>query len=370
MSEQVEEVVVEETTDVMAAVMHDETEPVVSTKRLLEAGVHFGHPTKRWNPKMGKFIYGARNGIYIIDLVKTAEKVQSAYQALKKIVADGGKVLFVGTKKQCQEIVAEEALRSGSFYVTNRWLGGTLTNFKTIQKRIKYLNNLEAMEEDGSFDTMPKKEVALLKKEKAKLVKNLDGIKAMRKVPQAIVVVDPKIEHNAIDEAKKLNIPVFALIDTNADPDEVTYAIPANDDAVKSVKLIIGLLADAVCEAKGGQTTIAYGVQPEEEVSMVDALNSVDKAEELKQIRQKAREDAIASKKNNPRKAPKKASVKKDAPKKEAPAKEETPVEEPVAQVQAQEEVPAQEVVQEKKPAAKKTTRTKKAAVKEETKGE
>ena len=250
---------------------------------------------------MAPYIYGARNGIYIIDLVKTAQKIQEAYLALKKIVLSGGKVLFVGTKKQCQEIVQEEALRSGSFYVSTRWLGGTLTNFKTIQKRIRYLNSLETMEEDGSFDNMPKKEAVLLRKEKEKLLKNLDGIKAMRKVPNAIFVADPKLEHNAVSEAHKLRIPVFGICDTNSDPTEVDYPIPSNDDAVKAVKLIVGILADAVVEAKGGQTVVAYGVQPDEEVSMIDALNSFDKAEELKQIRQKAREDMLASKRKDGR---------------------------------------------------------------------
>ena len=332
MSEELKEVVVEETVDtVMETVIHDENEPVVSTKRLLEAGCHFGHQTRRWNPKMGKYIYGTRNGIYIIDLVKTAEKVQEAYHALKKIVAAGGKVLFVGTKPQAKEIIQEEALRSGSFYVSNRWLGGTLTNFRTIQKRIRYLNNLETMEIDGSFDTLPKKEVVKLRKEKEKLLANLEGIKAMRRVPNAVFVIDPKLEHNAVAEAKKLNIPVFGIIDTNADPDEVTYAIPSNDDAVKAIKLVTGLLADAVVEAKGGQTTVAYGVQPEEEVSMVDALNSFDKQEESKLIRDKKIEDARAAKRSSGRKpAPKKVAPKKVAPAKEAPKAEEKPA--PVAE--------------------------------------
>lgn len=328
MSEELKEVLVEETVDsVMETVIHDENEPVVSTKRLLEAGCHFGHQTRRWNPKMGKFIYGSRNGIYIIDLVKTAEKVQEAYHALKKIVAAGGKVLFVGTKPQCKEIIQEEALRSGSFYVSNRWLGGTLTNFRTIQKRIRYLNNLETMEIDGTFDTLPKKEVVKLRKEKEKLLANLEGIKAMRRVPNAVFVVDPKLEHNAVAEAKKLNIPVFGIIDTNADPDEVTYAIPSNDDAVKAIKLVTGLMADAVVEAKGGQTTVAYGVQPEEVVSMVDALNSFDKQEESKLIREKRIEDQRAAKRGSSRKsAPRKVAPKaKPAPAKEAPKAEETP---------------------------------------------
>ncbi len=321
MSEELKETVVTEE-NVMANVIHDENEPVVSTKRLLEAGCHFGHQTRRWNPKMGKFIYGSRNGIYIIDLVKTAQKVQEAYHALKKIVADGGKVLFVGTKPQAKDIVVEEALRSGSFYVSNRWLGGTLTNFKTIQKRIKYLNSLEEMEVDGTFDSLPKKEVVLLKKEKEKLLANLDGIKTMRRTPNAIFVVDPKLEHNAVAEAKKLGIPVFGIIDTNADPDEVDYAIPSNDDANKAIKLIVGLMADAVVEAKGGETTVAYNVQPDEEVSMVDALNSFDKQEEMKLIKAKKIEDALAAKKASG----KKVTVKKYTPKAAKPAeKTETP---------------------------------------------
>lgn len=340
MSEEIK-VVEEEVVDtVMEAVIHDENEPVVSTKRLLEAGCHFGHQTRRWNPKMGQYIYGSRNGIYIVDLVKTAQKIQEAYQALKKIVSEGGKVLFVGTKKQCQEIVEEEALRSGSFYVSTRWLGGTLTNFRTIQKRIKYLNSLEVMEEDGSFDSLPKKEVVLLRKEKEKLLKNLNGIKAMRKVPNAVFVVDPKLEHNAVAEAHKLHIPVFGICDTNSDPTEVDYPIPANDDAVKAVKLIVGLLADAVVEAKGGQTVVAYGVQPDEEVSMIDALNSFDKAEELKQIRQKAREDMLASKRKDGRPS---RPARKPVPK--------AKVEEKPAEVKAEEKVeaPAVEEVKENK---------------------
>ena len=305
-----EEVVEEAGEEVMQSIMHDENDPVVSVKALLEAGVHFGHQTRKWDPKMSAYIYGARNGVYILDLTKTAEMVQKAYLALKKIVLDGGKVLFVGTKRQVQEIVQEEALRSGSFFVVNRWLGGTLTNFKTIQKRIRYLNQLIDMETDGSFDKLPKKEVVILKKRKEKLLKNLEGIKEMRKIPNAVIVSDPHTEHNAILEARKLNIPVFGLCDTNSNPDEFDYIIPANDDAVRSVKLLFGILADAVVEAKGGQLLYAYNVKPEEEVSMADALNSADKVEELKQIRQKAREDAQQGKKK-PSRAHKKVSEKK-----------------------------------------------------------
>lgn len=354
MSEETQ-VVVEETVDnVMETVIHDENEPVVSTKRLLEAGCHFGHQTRRWNPRMAPYIYGARNGIYIIDLVKTAQKIQEAYHALKKIVLSGGKVLFVGTKKQCQEIIEEESLRSGSFYVANRWLGGTLTNFRTIQKRIKYLNSLETMEEDGSFDTMPKKEVVLLRKEKEKLLKNLDGIKAMRKVPNAVFVVDPKLEHNAVSEAHRLHIPVFAICDTNSDPTEVDYPIPSNDDAIKAVKLIVGLLADAVVEAKGGQTMVAYGVQPDEEVSMIDALNSFDKAEELKQIRQKAREDMLASKKKDGR--PSRPNRKPAKPQEEKV--DAAPVATEEAKVETAPAAEATPVTEEVKPAPKKTRKS------------
>ena len=357
-----EKVIVEEQQEVvdtvMETVIHDENEPIVSTKRLLEAGCHFGHQTRRWNPRMAQYIYGSRNGIYIIDLVKTAQKLQEAYQALKKIVLNGGKVLFVGTKKQCQEIVQEEALRSGSFYVSTRWLGGTLTNFRTIQKRIKYLNSLEVMEEDGTFDSMPKKEVVMLRKEKEKLLKNLDGIKAMRKVPNAVFVVDPKLEHNAVAEAHKLHIPVFGICDTNSDPTEVDFPIPSNDDAVKAVKLIVGLLADAVVEAKGGQTVVAYGVQPDEEVSMIDALNSFDKAEELKQIRQKAREDMLASKRKDGHRPSRKPNFKHEA---KPEAKPEVKPEEVKAEEKPAEAPQAEAPVAEAKPVRKPRKTTKKA---------
>ena len=268
--------------DIMGSILHNDDDPVVSVKKLLEAGVHFGHQTRKWNPKMQEFIFTKKNGIHIIDLTITAKKLQEAYLALKKIVADGGKVLFVGTKPQIKDIIKEEALRSGSFYAVNRWLGGTLTNFKTIQKRIRYLNDLISMEEDGSIETYSKKDIVKLRKEKEKLLKNLEGIAEMRKVPNAVIVVDPKLEHNAVDEAKKLNIPVFGLLDTNADPAELTYGVPANDDGVKSVQLICGVLADAIVEAKGGSLMYAYNVASEDELSMQDALNSVDKVEELK----------------------------------------------------------------------------------------
>ena len=250
---------------------------VISMKKLLEVGVHFGHQTKRWNPKMAPYIFTARNGIYIIDLKKSSDKIDEAYAALMDIVAKGGKVLFVGTKKQAQEAVQEEAIRSGSFYVNSRWLGGTLTNFKTIQKRIRRLKELEKWEEDGTFDLFTKKEAILLKKEQVKLEKNLGGIKEMRRLPNAIFVVDPKVEHNAVAEAKILGIPVFGIVDTNCDPDEVDYVIPANDDAIRAVKLIVAAMADAICEAKGEPLTVAYVKdEDDKEVSMNDAVASVE----------------------------------------------------------------------------------------------
>jgi small subunit ribosomal protein S2 len=223
---------------------------VVSMKSLLESGVHFGHTTKRWNPKMGPYIYTARNGIHIIDLQKTVVKIEEAYNALKQIVEDGGKVLFVGTKKQTAEVIEEEAVRCEEFYVTQRWLGGTLTNFKTLRKRIKRLHDLYKMEKDGTFESLPKKEVILLNKEKARLEKFFNGIKEMKSTPQALFVIDPIKERNAILEARLLGIPVFGVIDTNNDPDDVDFIIPANDDAIRSVKLLVGVMANAVCEAK------------------------------------------------------------------------------------------------------------------------
>lgn len=250
---------------------------VISMKRLLEVGVHFGHQTKRWNPKMAPYIFTSRNGIYIIDLKKSSEKIDDAYKAMMDIAAKGGKVLFVGTKKQAQEAVQAEAERSGSFYVNSRWLGGTLTNFKTITKRIKRLIELEKMEEDGSLDVYTKKEKILMLKEKDKLERNLGGIKEMKKLPDALFVVDPKVEHNAVAEAKILGIPVFGIVDTNCDPDEVDYVIPANDDAIRAVKLITAAMADAICEAKGEPTTVAYVKDEEDkEVTMNDAVASVE----------------------------------------------------------------------------------------------
>lgn len=225
---------------------------VVSMSYLLEAGVHFGHQTKRWNPKMKEYIYNSRDDIYIIDLQKTVEKMEEAYAALTKIVSEGGNVLYVGTKKQASDVCREEATRGGMYYMTERWLGGTLTNFRTIRRRVKRLEEIEAMEKNGTFEKLPKKEVIGLKKEYDKLNKNLCGIRDMVKLPQALIIVDSIKEENAIKEAKKLGIPVFGIIDTNCDPDSVDYVIPGNDDAVRAIKVVLGALTNAIVEVKGG----------------------------------------------------------------------------------------------------------------------
>ena len=226
---------------------------VISMKQLLEAGVHFGHQTRRWNPKMAEYIFTERNGIYIIDLQKTVKKVDEAYYFLSDSAKQGGTVLFVGTKKQAKDSIIEEAERCGMYYVSNRWLGGMLTNFKTIEKRIDKYNKLIEMEENGVFDVLPKKEVIKLKGERDKLEKNIGGIKNMTAIPQALFVVDPKVEHNAVLEARKLGIPVVAIVDTNCDPDEVDYVIPGNDDAIRAVKLIVSRMADAIIEGREGE---------------------------------------------------------------------------------------------------------------------
>ena len=289
---------------------------VVSMSYLLEAGVHFGHQTKRCNPKMKEYIYTSRDDIYIIDLNKTAEKIEEAYAALKDIAANGGKVVFVGTKKQAQEAAKEAATRTDSYYVTERWLGGTLTNFRTIRKRISRLEQIEKMRENGTMEVLPKKEVLKINKEYDKLLVYFEGIREMKKIPDAMVIVDPKKEYNAIREAHKLNIPVFGIVDTNADPDDLTYPIPGNDDAVRAINLVFGVLANAIAEATGKE--------------MVDYITEDDSVEETKEV---VKEEKKASKKEEKveevvaEEKPAKKETKK-AVKEEKPAKKETKKEE------------------------------------------
>lgn len=257
---------------------------VISMKQLLEAGVHFGHQTRRWNPKMKKYIFTERNGIYIIDLQKTVKKVDEAYNFLKQVSEDGGKVLFVGTKKQAQESIKNEAERAGQFYVNQRWLGGILTNYKTISIRVKRISEIEKMEEDGLFEVLPKKEVVEIKKEYDRLIKFLGGIRDMKSMPQALFVVDPRKERNAIAEARKLHIPIVGIVDTNCDPDEIDYVIPANDDAIRAVKLLTGKMADAILEGQ-------QGVSNEE----VAAEQNIDLKEEDKGEAKETEETSVES---------------------------------------------------------------------------
>ena len=259
---------------------------VVSMSYLLEAGVHFGHQTKRWNPKMKEYIFTSRDDIYIIDLQKSAKMIEEAYVALREIVANNGKVLFIGTRKQAQEAIKEEALRVGMPYVTERWLGGTLTNFKTIRRRVKRLEEIETMEKDGTFEVLPKKEVIGLKKEYEKLNKVLEGIRELHKLPEAIFIVDPSKEAIAIAEARRLNIPVFGIVDTNCDPDMVDFVIPGNDDAIRSVKLIVAVMANAVAEATGGK--------------IIDFVSEQDKNANSAEIMEKALE-TVKRKEDRPR---------------------------------------------------------------------
>jgi small subunit ribosomal protein S2 len=230
---------------------------VISMKQLLEAGVHFGHQTRRWNPKMDRYIFTERNGIYIIDLQKTVKKVEEAYNFVRSVGEEGGTILFVGTKKQAQDSVKEEAERCGNFYINQRWLGGTLTNFQTIQKRIDRLKTLEKWEEDGTFNVLPKKEVIILRKERDRLDKFLGGIKGMKGLPSALFIIDPRKERIAVAEARKLGIPIVGIVDTNCDPDEIDYVIPGNDDAIRAVKLLTAKMADAIVESQQGEQTTA-----------------------------------------------------------------------------------------------------------------
>ena len=271
---------------------------VVSMNYLLEAGVHFGHQKRRWNPKMKEYIFTTRDDIYIIDLQKTAKKIEEAYKALKEIALNGGKVLFVGTKKQAQEAAEENAARTNMYFINERWLGGTLTNFKTIRSRIRRLEEIEKMEQDGVFDLLPKKEVIGIKKEYEKLNKNLRGIRDMKKLPDALVIVDPRKEEIAIKEARILGIPVFGVVDTNCDPDMVDYVIPGNDDAVRSVKLMIGVLGNAIAEANGNEI-IDYLTEDDkkpaknkkENTTEKETVKEEKKAEPKKEVKKEVKED-------------------------------------------------------------------------------
>ena len=361
MAEEKKEELVQETAEPaapsMEAVVHDPDAPVITMRKLLEAGSHFGHQTRRWNPKMKKYIYGARNGVYIIDLAKTVDCIALAYVKMKEIVDNGGKVLFVGTKEQCRETVEQEALRSGSFYITNRWLGGTLTNFKTIQGRIRFLKELDRREEEGELDLLPKTEAAALRKEREKLTKNLNGIKEMRKVPNALFIVDPRVEHNAVAEARKLNIPVFGIIDTNCDPDLVDFPIPANDDAIRSVALIVACIADAIVESKGGLPVVAFSKDEGEAITMKEVIKQTDKenAEKLARIRaERAARQAQYQREQELRAA--------SQDKAHAVAEEEKELKEEKAAEAKKEEKPAPA----KKPAAKKAPAKKPVEKKEE----
>ncbi|MBQ7136706.1 MAG: 30S ribosomal protein S2 [Bacilli bacterium] len=265
---------------------------VISMNYLLEAGVHFGHQKRRWNPKMGEYIFTSRDDIYIIDLQKTVKKIEEAYVALKEIAENEGKVLFVGTKKQAQEAAEECATRTNMYFVNERWLGGTLTNFRTIRSRIKRLEEIEKMEQDGTFELLPKKEVIKIKKEYEKLNRNLRGIREMRKLPQALVIVDPRKEENAIKEARILNIPVFGIVDTNCDPDMVDYVIPGNDDAVRSVKVMLGALTNAIAEVNGNEI-IEYVTEEDK-----NKQDKKDKKKEDKVEKVEVKEEVVEEEKN------------------------------------------------------------------------
>ena len=309
---------------------------VVSMSYLLEAGVHFGHQTKRWNPKMKEYIYTSRDDIYIIDLQKTVKKIEEAYDALKKIAEDGGKVIFVGTKKQAQEAAKEEALRSESYYMVERWLGGTLTNFRTIKRRISRIEQIEKMEENGTFEMLPKKEVIKIRKEYDKLKLYFEGVREMKKMPDAMIIVDPKKELNAIREARKLNIPVFGIVDTNCDPDLVDYVIPANDDAVRSIKVVLGVLNNAICEATNKEL-VDY-------VTEDDKVNMADVVEDIKVVE---KEDKVEAKEE---KKPAKKETKKEVVKEEK-------VEEKKETKKTTKKVEKEEVKEEKKTTKKATTK-------------
>ena len=307
---------------------------VVSMNYLLETGVHFGHQKRRWNPKMKEYIFGSRDDIYIIDLQKTVKKLEEAYDALTEIAKEGGKVVFVGTKKQAQEASRECAARTDMYYVTERWLGGTLTNFKTIRSRVKRLEELEKMSTDGTYDLLPKKEVALLNKEYDKLNKYLCGIREMKELPKAIIIVDPNKEYNAIREARKLNIPVFGIVDTNCDPDMVDYIIPGNDDAVRAVKVVLNALANAIATVNGNEIVDVITEDDKTKEAIINDTKEEkveDKSiendeeikesvkEEIKQAKEEKKEEVVKEKEN------KKSKTINKQPKKEEKAKEKEP---------------------------------------------
>ncbi len=306
---------------------------VVSMNYLLEAGVHFGHQKRRWNPKMKEYIYTSRDDIYIIDLKKTAQLIEEAYAEIKKIAEANGTFLFVGTKKQANEAMEESAKRTGMYYVTNRWLGGTLTNFRTIRSRIKRLEEIEKMEEDKTMELLPKKEVFKIRKEYDKLNANLAGIREMKKLPSALIIVDPRVEETAIKEARKLHIPVFGIVDTNCDPDMVDYVIPANDDAVRAVKLVIGVLANAIAEVKGGEM-VNY-VLPEDKKAPKE---HVEKQFEEKFVKEVSTERVVnKDERRDNRKEKRNFKENHQAVKKENVKEEKTPVEEKTASVEVEE---------------------------------
>ena len=329
---------------------------LVSMRKLLENGVHFGHQTRRWDPKCKPFIYCAKTGVHIIDLNKTKEALAEDYAKLKEISENGGKVLFVGTKKQAQQIVLDEATRSGSFYINQRWLGGTLTNFRTIQKRIKRLIEINEMESSGTINVYTKKEIAIIRKEAARLENFLGGIKEMKKLPDALIVVDPKEDKTAVLEAKKLHIPVFGLADTNCDPAFIDHAIPANDDAIKSIKLMMSLLADAIVEAKGGILQDAYQEgEIENDINMDDVIINVEKHAEEVEKRRKAKNEERNREQNNRRPRFNRNSERRYIAKKEGEKTEEA---KPTAEVK-EETAKVEETNKEEAP--KRKVRTKKA---------
>jgi small subunit ribosomal protein S2 len=325
---------------------------VVSMSYLLEAGVHFGHQKRRWNPKMGEYIYTSRDDIYIIDLQKTSKKLDEAYEAMKEIAEKEGKVLFVGTKKQAQEAAEECANRVEMYFINERWLGGTLTNFKTIRSRIRRLDEIEKMEQDGTFDLLPKKEVINIKKEYEKLNKNLRGIREMKKLPDALVIVDPRKEEIAIKEARKLNIPVFGVVDTNCDPDMVDYVIPGNDDAVRSVKLMVGVLTNAIAEVNGKEVIDYISEEDKNKGKNKDSEDEFAKGLEKEENKPINKEDKEVKEEKSFHKE-KKHVEKKEEVKAEKPAKKEEKAEEKKAS--AKKAAPKKEEVKEEKPAKKET---------------